>query len=86
MDDLQELIVEVLEECKRRGMRLPLILCGISRNGSTISARLTGEDSAEILTEYVAAEGFVLPMTVVVIDQDNEAARVTVTASGRFWH
>jgi hypothetical protein len=86
MDDLQELIVEVLEECERRGMRLPLILCGISRNGSTISARFTGEGSAEILTEYVAVEGFVLPMTVVVIDQDNEAARVTVTASGRSWH
>jgi hypothetical protein len=85
-DDLKELITEVLEECERRGLCLPFILCGISPNGSIISVRLTGEGSAQILAEHFEGEGFALPMTIVVVDRDNEAARVTVTASGRTWH
>ena len=85
-DDLKELITEVLEECERRGLCLPFILCGISPNGSTISVRLTGEGSAQILAEHFEDEGFTLPMTIVVVDRDNEAARITVTSSGRTWH
>jgi hypothetical protein len=85
-DDLKELITEVLDECERRGLCLPFILCAISPNGSTISVRLTGEGSAQILSEHFEDEGFALPMTIVVVDRDNEAARVTVTASGRSWH
>ena len=79
-DDLKELITEVLEECERRGLCLPLILCGISPNGSA------GEGSAQTLAEHFEDEGFALPMTIVVVDRDNEAARITVTASGRAWH
>ena len=86
MEDMTKVLAEVVLGCASRGMRRPFIVCAICRNGSTISARSTSEGSAEILTEYVAAEGFVLPMTVVVIDQDNEVVRVTVTASGRSWH
>ena len=84
-DDLKELIAEVLEECERRGLCLPLILCGISPNGSIIGVRLTGEGSAQTLAEHFEDEGFALPMTIVVVDRDNEAARITVTASGRAW-
>ena len=51
-----------------------------------IGVRLTGEGSAQTLAEHFEDEGFALPMTIVVVDRDNEAARITVTASGRAWH
>lgn len=86
MDDLTTLITEVLEECEHRGMREPFILCSISPNGSATCMRCSSEKGGEILAEHFEADGFALPMTIVVVDQDNEAVRITLTSSGRTWH
>lgn len=69
-------------------MRAPLILCAISPNGSTLIARVYGDGTAaDVLAEHYETEGFRLPMTLAVIDQDNKAIRGDITASGeRIWH
>jgi uncharacterized protein (DUF302 family) len=41
----------------------------------------------EVLAEYFPEEGFLLPINVMIVDQEGEAARVTVTADGATtWH
>ena len=61
-------------------------LCGISPNGSICSVRMTGEDDGQVLAEHYEGEGFALPMTIIIVDRANNAARITVTASGASWH
>jgi hypothetical protein len=84
--DLTRLLVEAIEECCQRGMKPPFIMCGISPNGSIISARMDTGGEAEFLAEHYEEEGFRLPMTIVIIDQANDAARIAVTPSGTSWH
>ena len=84
--DLTRLLVEALEECCQRGMSPPFIMCGISPNGSICSVRMTGEDDGQVLAEHYEGEGFALPMTIIIVDRANNAARITVTASGASWH
>ena len=39
------------------------------------------------MAEYAEDEGFRLPMTVMVLDKDNTAVRITIAADGRrAWH
>ena len=70
-------MVEICDKCEERGMQVPLILCAASPNGSAACARVYGDGAArDILAEHLEAEG--LPMTCMVLDQNNEAARVTI--------
>jgi hypothetical protein len=49
--------------------------------------RERGRTPSETLAEYFEDEGFVLPMTIAVVDQRNEAIKVTIAASGeKTWH
>jgi hypothetical protein len=85
--NLTDAIVEVLTECLDRGMRTPLIMCGISPNGSVCAMRWTEGQDPEPLAEHFEPEGFRLPMMLVVLDQRNEAVRIVFTASGaKVWH
>ena len=46
-----------------------------------------GEREMEVLAEYFPEEGFLLPINVMIVDQECEAARVTITADGATtWH
>ena len=80
IDELSGNMVEIFDKCEERGMQVPLILCAASPNGSLVCARVYGGDglAPDILAEHLEAEGFRLPMTCMVLDQNNEAARVTV--------
>ena len=79
IDELSDYMVEIFDKCEERGMQVPLILCTVSPNGSVACARIYGDGRApDILAEHFEAEGFRLPMTCMVLDQNNEAARVTI--------
>lgn len=87
MDDLSVTIAEVLQKCLERGMRLPFILCSASPNGSVLAMRFSGPDAApDVLAEHYDPAGFRMPMTIMILDQTNEAARVTLDATGKTWH
>jgi hypothetical protein len=78
-DELSEWLADVLNSCHRTGMVLPYIVCGISPNGSVTVIRMDGEN-VEVLAEYYEGGGFRLPMTITVIDQKNEAVRITINS------
>jgi hypothetical protein len=78
-DELSEWLADVLKSCHRTGMVLPYIVSGISPNGTVTVIRMDGEN-VEVLAEHYEGGGSQLPMTITVIDQRNEAVRVTITS------
>jgi hypothetical protein len=84
---LREIIDAILEQAEEQGMRPPFIVIGVSPNGSTSVARFKGDGEAEMLAEHYEEEGFRLPMTLALIDQNNNAIRGEITAEGKhIWH
>src|SRR5262245_59408743 len=86
--DLNAVFNEILEGCADQGMQFTLIVCWVSQNGRVSVVRVKGDGTlAETLAEHFEGEGFVLPMTVTVVDQRNEVVNVTIAASGQpTWH
>jgi hypothetical protein len=85
--NLSDALAEVLEQCLDRGMQPPLIMVAVSPNGSVSVTRWPEGHDPEPLAEYFEPAGFALPMTLVVVDQRNEAVRVVFTAAGTaVWH
>jgi hypothetical protein len=82
------MIIEIVNRCADMGMEPPFITCTVSPNGSVLAVRVKGDETPnEPLAEHYEKPGFLLPMTIVVVDQRNEAARVTIAASGqKTWH
>ena len=49
--------------------------------------RVKGDGEVDLLAEHHEKEGFRLPMTLALIDQDNKAIRGEITAKGeKIWH
>ena len=87
MDDLSQHIAAIVQACIDRGMRVPFIMWSASPNGCVLSTRFTPGSEMEVLAEYFPEEGFLLPINVMIVDQEGEAARVTITADGATtWH
>src|SRR5262249_21994440 len=83
MEWLGDTLIEIYDQCEERGMELPFIVCSVSPNGSALVLRVKGDGSpADVLAEHFEPAGFVLPMTIAIVDQRNEAARVTLNAPG----
>jgi hypothetical protein len=79
MDELSDYVVEIFDKCEERGMQVPFIVCAVSPNGSVVCARVYRDGGGpDILAEHFEAEGYRLPMTCMVLDRNNEAARVTI--------
>jgi hypothetical protein len=51
-------------------------------------ARVRGDGTVpEVLAEHFEADGFRLPMTIALVDQDNKSIRGEITAKGeKVWH
>jgi hypothetical protein len=62
-------------------MTTPFILCCVSPNGNVLVSRTDGQNP-EVLAEHYEGAGFAVPMTIVIIDQKNIAARMTITTAG----
>jgi hypothetical protein len=76
--DLKNFIGSVIRQCCNDGMIMPFIVCAVSPNGSVVVSRV-GSGDAEPLAEHYEARGFSVPMTIVVVDQENRAAKATIT-------
>jgi len=85
--DITEAMREALETCVERGMKLPFILCSTSPNGSVICMRVRGGGiEPEELCEHFEPEGFRMPVTLMVLDQNGEAVRITITTKCTILH
>jgi hypothetical protein len=83
-DDLNVALSEVLTQCARKGMRRPFVVVAISPNGS-VTAMRTGHGTCETLVNHIEGDGPAYPITVLVLDQDNQAVKLTVTAQEKIW-
>jgi hypothetical protein len=81
-DDLRNAIAEMLRQCEDDGMTFPVILCAVSPNGSVTANRVDGIGGSQLLAEHFEDGGFAVPMTIMVLDQNNVAAKLTIERDG----
>jgi hypothetical protein len=82
---LTEILTALIERADDDGMRLPYILCAISPNGSLTIGRFNAPGvDPDMLAEHYESEGFRLPMTITLIDQENRAIRGEITAGSTY--
>ena len=81
-DDIGSAITDMLRMCAYDGMTFPVILCAVSPNGSIYASRFDGLGGSEPLAEHFEGEGFALPMTLMVLDQNNVVAKAAIKHSG----
>jgi hypothetical protein len=82
--NLSEIMRSLLEQADEDGMKMPFIVCAISPNGSVMIVRFTAFGvEGDFLAKHSEPEGFRLPMTIALIDQDNRAIRGEITAQGK---
>jgi hypothetical protein len=87
IEDVTAALAEVLRECLRRGMVLPLVFVAASRNGSVLAIRASADDSMiEVLVEQFEDDIFPLPINIMVLDQHDEAVRITMEAEEITYH
>lgn len=81
---LNELLAEVFDHCEADGLVLPWIVTALAPNGSVLVVRMRGDGTpADVLAEHYEGGVFIAPMTIVVLDQRNEAAKVVIEATGK---
>jgi hypothetical protein len=86
-DAVTKYLKETLEACLNRGMQAPLIVCSISPNGSVLCVRMhVGNIEPDILAENCEEGGFRLPITIAVVDQRGEAARISFEGERPTFH
>jgi hypothetical protein len=84
LEDLHDAFMGIYDHCADQGMVLPWIVCSVSPNGSTLVMRMHGDGTpVDVLAEHYEPQGVVLPMTIMVLDQRNEAAKVVLEPSKR---
>ena len=76
--DLTNFIATVIRECRDDGMVMPFIVCAVSPNGGVAVSRV-GSGDVEPLVEHYEDRGFRVPMTIMVVDQENTTAKATIT-------
>jgi hypothetical protein len=77
MEQLQEFLIAVSQQCEAQGMTLPFIVCSVAANHSVLVIRINeGADVPDdVLAEHLEDDRFVLPINIMVIGQNNTAAR-----------
>jgi hypothetical protein len=85
--DLRDALTELLQWCGDDGMTFPVIMCAVSPNGSILVNRIDGTGASEVLAQHFEGGGFAVPMTIMVLDQNNVAVKATIDHSGKMsWH
>ena len=79
MEELAEHLARILNACEERGMQPPFIFCATSRNGSVVCIRMAADEDT-VLAQHFEPEGFIAPISCMVLDQTGEAVRVTIDA------
>jgi len=79
---LKTTLTEVLSLCLDRGMKMPLLACMMSRNGSVIVVRCVPDrEEPIVLAERNQEDNFVSPIGVLVLDQNGQAEKFVVDRS-----
>ena len=87
IDDMIVALRAILQECEDRGMVRPFVLVAASRNGSVLAVRTPSDGrEGETLAEHFEDGGFLVPITCMVLDQTNEAVRITIGESTVTYH
>ncbi len=87
MEDMIAALDEILQECEHRGMVRPFVLVAASRNGSVLAVRAPGDGrEGETLAEHFEDGVFLAPINCMVLDQTDEAVRVTIGESAVTYH
>ena len=77
----------VLDECLTRGMVLPFVMVAASRNGSLYAQRVLGGDRApEVLAKHIEDEGYRMPLTCMVLDQNDQVCHVSIESGKVTYH
>jgi len=84
--DLTNRINEMFKRCEKEGMVFPLIMCTISPNGSVFASRMDSIGCAKILVQHSEPDGFKVPLSLVLVDQNNAVARITIDHTGNIVH
>jgi hypothetical protein len=84
--DLTHRINEMFKRCEKEGMVFPLIMCTISPNGSVLASRMNSIGCAKILAQHSEPDGFKVPLSLVLVDQNNAVARITIDHAGNIVH
>jgi hypothetical protein len=85
-DNLTNRINEMFKQCEKEGMVFPLIMCTISPNGSVLASRMDSIGCAKILAQHSEPNGFMVPLSLVLVDQNNAVARITIDHAGNIVH
>ena len=87
MEEMTAVLAEILQECERKGMTLPFVMVAASRNGTVLAMRVPGGGrDGEVLAEHSEEGVFAMPITCMILDQNNEAVRFTIEAGGVTYH
>ncbi len=87
MEEMTAVLAEILQECEQRGMVLPFVMVAASRNGTVLAMRVPGGGrDGEVLAEHSEEGAFAMPITCMILDQNNEAVRFTIEAGGVTYH
>jgi hypothetical protein len=84
--DLTKRINEMFKRCEEEGMVFPVIMCTISPNGSVLASRVDTFGCAKILAQHSEPDGFRVPLSLILVDQNNAVARITIDHAGNIVH
>jgi hypothetical protein len=73
-----EKLMQRFNECVDRGMRPPVIASAVCPNGSHLVLRVSEEGVQPLGDAHTEPAGWELPMTIIILDQNNEMARFQV--------
>lgn len=83
---MESFLDAVFSECISRGMAPPFIVCSVSQNGSVLVMRILAGGEPETLAERIEDDLFAFPINIMIVSQDNQAARVTIEGDGKITH
>jgi hypothetical protein len=84
--DLTNRINEMFKRCEEAGMVFPVVMCTISPNGSVLASRIDTLGCAKILAQHSEHDGFKVPLSLILVDQNNAVARITIDHAGNIVH
>jgi hypothetical protein len=85
-DDLTNRMNEMFKRCEEEGMVFPLVMCTISPNGSVLAGRMDSIGCVKILAQHSESDGFKVPLSLVLVHQNNAVARITIDHAGNIVH
>jgi hypothetical protein len=82
-EDFPQKFATIIERCiAENGMQPPLVVCTVSTNGSVVVTRVNAGGEPDVLAEHSENQTFAFPINIMVVSQNNKAARVVIERGG----